>query len=373
MIALSPENELTLIVAAVAAATAIPGVFLVLRRMALVADAMSHTLLFGIVIAYLFVPDVYSPWLMIGAAGSGVLTVLLVEMLQRSNRVKQDAAIGLVFPALFAIGTIIASVYFRQTHLDIDQVLLGQVELAPDFRFRGADGTDYGPKPLIVMLVALGMNLLFVLLLFKELKLTTFDAGLAATLGFLPGLLQLGLMSVVSLTTVAAFDAVGPVLVVAFLVLPAATARLLTRRLSVLLIVSAVIGILGAIVGVRLAFALETTIGGTTASVLGLTFLATYVLSPQHGILIKTLRSERQRRQLPEILLTVHLRQHEGTPAEADESQLAGLHEHLEWSRDRVGQIVARATARGWVAVRGDRLTLTDEGRSIANDILRLT
>src|SRR5688572_15720209 len=123
--------EIQLIAALVAAACALPGVFLVLRRMALMSDAISHSVLFGIVITFFIVREVNSPFLIVGAAASGVLTVWLVESLLRTGRVKEDAAIGLVFPVLFSIGVIMIALYAENVHLDVDTVLLGEVALAP--------------------------------------------------------------------------------------------------------------------------------------------------------------------------------------------------------------------------------------------------
>src|SRR4051812_18218306 len=116
--------ELILVLAVVAAACAVPGVFLVLRRMALGSDAIGHVLLLGIVLAYFATRDLDSPWLLVGAAVAGLVTVALVELLQRTKLVKADAAIGLVFPALFALGVLLVSVKARNIHLDVDAVLL---------------------------------------------------------------------------------------------------------------------------------------------------------------------------------------------------------------------------------------------------------
>jgi hypothetical protein len=181
------EQESMLLVMAVAAACAVPGVFLVLRRLALVGDAISHVLLFGIVIAYFVVKDLQSPWLMVGAAASGVLTVALVEALQRTRLVHGDTAIGLVFPALFALGTLLASMYLRGTHLDVDRVLLGSAEYASRTEPVIVGNSYFGRKPTLIMAGVFLFNVILTVLLYKELKLTTFDPALAATLGFLPG------------------------------------------------------------------------------------------------------------------------------------------------------------------------------------------
>jgi manganese/zinc/iron transport system permease protein len=364
------QTETTLLAMAVAAACAVPGVFLVLRRMALVSDAISHVLLFGIAVAFLVVPDLYSPWLMVGATVSGVLTVALVELLQRTRLVKEDAAIGLVFPALFALGTIVVTLGARDVHLDVDAVLLGQIEFLQVRERVFAGGVYLGRLPTLVMAGLFLANTGLTALFYKELKLSTFDAGLAAALGFWPGLLHYGLMTAVSLTAVAAFDAVGPVMVVAFFIVPAATAYLLTDRLSLMLVISIIVGIVAAAAGVALAFRLDTNIAGTVATVLGLVFGLTLVLAPGRGLLVRAVRRVRQRRDFLETVLAIHLHQHEGTPAEPDEARTAGLHRHLNWPPAEVERVVTRAEQHGLVVRSGELLKLTDAGRDRAREML---
>jgi manganese/zinc/iron transport system permease protein len=211
-----PEQEIQWIAAITAAACALPGVFLVLRRMALMSDAISHSILLGIVLAFFVVEDLASPLLVAAAAATGVLTVSLVELLNRSGRVREDAAIGLVFPALFSVGVILIARYAGSVHLDVDAVLLGELAFAPFHRMEIA-GVDLGPRTLWLMTAVLVLNLGFVGALYKELKLTTFDAALAGALGFAPGLVHYVFMALVSVTAVGAFEAVGSILVVAHL------------------------------------------------------------------------------------------------------------------------------------------------------------
>ena len=360
------EREAMLLVAATAMACAVPGVFLVLRRLALIGDAMGHVLLFGIVGMYYLTGDLDSPWLTAGAVLSGVLTVALVEALQRTQLLREDAAIGLVFPALFSVGTLIASLHFRDTHLDVDQVLLGHVEYASRAPMLTLFGTPVGRQPTVIMGGLVVFNVLLAALFFKELKLTTFDAALAATLGFLPTLVHYSLMTVVSLTTVAAFDAVGPVLVVAFLVLPALAARLLTERLAWVIALSLAFALVGAVLGVRAAFALSTNTAGMTAVVQGLLYGATLLGAPRRGLVAEAVQRFRRRREFFETMLTIHLAQHEGTAAEADEADEVGLHRHLHWQTRDVGAVVRRALARGLVVRGGATLRLTEAGRARA-------
>lgn len=223
------------------ASCSLVGVFLVLRRMAMMADAISHAILPGLVAAYVLANG---PNLLAGIAGAsaaGLLTVVLVEALQRSGRVKSDGAIGIVFPALFAIGTLAISRWFANVHLDADAILYGEIAFAPFDRLIIA-GYDLGSQPLIVLVALTAINFALLLLFFKELKLATFDPGLAAALGFSPALIHYGLMAGVSATTVGGFAAVGAILVVALMIVPAATAYLLTDRLGWMVAIAVAVG-----------------------------------------------------------------------------------------------------------------------------------
>ena len=213
------QFEIQLIASLVAVACALLGVFLVLRRMAMMSDAISHTVLLGIVIAFFITRSITSPLLLVGAALMGVITVSLVELINRTRLVREDAAIGLVFPAIFSIAVIMISRFAGDVHLDTDAVLLGELAFAPFNRLR-LFGADIGPEALYITGGILLLNLIFIALFYKELKLATFDPALAAALGFLPAVIHYALMTLVSLTAVGAFDAVGSVLVVAFMIAP---------------------------------------------------------------------------------------------------------------------------------------------------------
>jgi manganese/zinc/iron transport system permease protein len=358
-------------VAAVSAACAVPGVFLVLRRVVMVGDAISHVLLLGIVLAYFAIGDLRSPWLLAGAAATGVATVVLVELVQRTRVVKEDAAIGLVFPALFSLGVILATLYTRNVHLDADSVLLGQAEFASYNRLQ-VGGVDHGPWSAVVLTGCFFVNVALLLLFYKEVKLATFDAGLAVSLGFAPAVIHYGLMTCVSITTVAAFDAVGPVLVLAFFAVPPATAYLLTDRLSRMILLSVLIGVGCGLAGTAAAFALDTNMAGTVAAVLGLAFAVTFVAAPRRGLVAQAVRRWRQRREFFETMLAIHLRTHEGTPQEADESRLDGLHRHLNRPPADVARVVERAERKGLVTRAGEFLKLTPEGRRRAAEALNV-
>jgi manganese/zinc/iron transport system permease protein len=360
------QIEIQLIAAVVAAACALPGVFLVLRRMAMMSDAISHTVLLGIVLSFFVVQSLESPLLIVGAAAMGVLTVSLVELLNRTRLVKQDAAIGLVFPALFSIAVILISRFARGVHLDIDAVLLGELAFAPFDRLAFA-GLDL-PRGLVVMSVILALNLLFIALFYKELKLATFDAGLAAALGFSPALIHYGLMALVSITAVGAFDAVGSVLVVALMITPAAAAYLLTDDLRRMLWLSVGIGIVSAVSGYWLARMLDANIAGSMATMTGVVFLLVFLCAPQRGVWAVAQRRTRQKWEFAQTMLAIHLLQHEGKPEAQEESRVDHLVREIRWQPHFAEQVVHYAKRRGVVRSDHDHLFLTEQGRALAQN-----
>ncbi len=359
--------ELALVLSLVAAACALPGVFLVLRRAAMTSDAIGHVLLFGIVLAYFVTRDLDSPWLLVGATAAGLLAVGLVEALTQSRRLRSDAALGVVFSSLFAAGVLLVSVSVKNVHLDVDAVLLGQPEMATEPRWH-LGGMQLAP--VVVMAGVLLLNGLLTTLFFKELKLSTFDPELAAVLGFRPVGLHYGLMAVVAITAVAAFDAVGPVLVVGFFVVPAAAAYLLTNRLAMMVLLAMGGGVVGAIGGTVLADTLNTTTAGAVATTLGLLFALTFLVAPERGLIAQWRLRHRQRQNFEELMLTVHLLQHEGMPEEAEESRYSNLAAHLAWPPAQVDAVVRRAERRGLIVRSGEQLQLTAAGRTWAQSVL---
>ncbi|MFL7838536.1 MAG: metal ABC transporter permease [Candidatus Promineifilaceae bacterium] len=359
------EIQIQLIALVTAVACALPGVFLVLRRMAMMSDAISHTVLLGIVIAFFIVEDISSPLLIFGAALTGVLTVTLVELLHRTKLVKEDAAIGLVFPALFSLAVILISHYAGNVHLDVDAVLLGELAFAPFDRLV-IGGQDIGPTALYVMGGILLLNVIFITLFYKELKLATFDAGLAAALGFAPAFIHYGLMTVVSITAVGAFDAVGSILVVALMIAPPVTAYLLTDSLPRMIGLSALIGATGAIAGFWLAMAIDASIAGSMAGVLGTLFALAFLFAPQRGLVALAHRRSSQRWTFAQTALTIHLLNHQGAPDEIEECSFDHLEEHLRWDSDFAHHVVRQSERAGYIERRNGHLLLTENGRSHA-------
>ena len=365
---MNPTFVVLLVACLVAASCAMVGVFIVLRKMALLGDAISHAVLPGIVIAFLMTGERSPLPMIVGAATLGVLTVFLVELFNHTRRLQEDASIGVVFPALFSLGVILISRYAAQVDLDLDCVLYGEIAYAPwDLLFLG--GHSIGPKALWVNGGVLLVNLLFVGFFYKELKVTTFDAGLAAALGFAPALMHYLLMTAVSITVVGAFESVGAILVVAMLVVPPATAYLLTDRLAAMLGLAVGFGLLSALAGYGMARWLDASIAGSMASVAGLLFLLVFFLSPHHGLLVRALDQRRLKSAMSEQLLLLHLS--EG----GDPIPLAGLLQRFSWHRRRLEGVVERLVDRGWIARQPPGLLLTAAGEaaleSLGGEVLR--
>ncbi len=361
--------DILLIAIVTAVACALPGVFLVLRRMTLMSDAISHAILPGIVLAFFLTESLSSPLLILAAAGTGVLTVVFVELLQRTKLVKEDAAIGLTFPALFSIGVILISRFAENVHLDMDAVLLGELAYA-SFNRLEVFGYNLGPVSLYVMGTILVLNLAFILVFYKELKLVTFDASLATALGFTPTLIHYGLMTLVSVTTVGAFDAVGSILVVALIAGPPATAYLMTDKLSRMLILSAIIGSVNAVSGYWLASVFDVSIAGAIATTMLLIFGCVFLTVPNRGLIAIARRHARQKWEFAQTMLVIHLFNHEGLPEAEAESAVAHLHEHLSWDPVFTTQVVKYALNNRCVSRDETLLTLTEHGRTIAQQAL---
>ena len=357
----SPQLEIQLIAAVVAIACAIPGVFLVLRKMALISDAISHSILPGIVIGFFITQDLNSPLLIILAALTGVITVILVEMIQKTGLVKEDTAIGLVFPALFSIGVIMIAKNANDVHLDVDAVLLGELAFAPFDRLL-ISGMDLGPKSLWVMGLILIITLLLLFMFFKELKVSTFDAGLSSALGFSPLVLHYGLMSVSSITVVGAFDAVGAILVVALMIAPAATSYLLTSDLKKMLGLSIFFGVFSAIAGYWLAHFLDASISGSMTTVLGIVFLLVYLFAPRKGLLSVLYRQKQQRTEVSLITFLLHLNNH----SEVSERHINHLQEHINWQKVRSKIVVELALKNNLITIENNIVSLTEKGKDFS-------
>jgi manganese/zinc/iron transport system permease protein len=355
--------------ALVGVASSLVGAFLVLRGSSLLADAISHSIVFGIIIVWLLTRQQSGSVQIIGAALTGLLTVVLTELLTRTRLVKSDAAIGLVFPALFAAGVLLINVYARNLHIDQHTVLLGEIG------FVWLDTVWLGTYRVPIALLSMGaltlLNLAFVTLLFKELKLSVFDPALARALGFAPGALFYVLLTLTSGTAVAAFDAVGAILFLAFVIVPPAAAYLLTDRLSLLLLYGCLIAIVSSVAGYWLAVYWNVSIGGMMACVTGVFLVLAFLFGPRYGLLAGLIRNRGQQAANLDRMLVVHLYNHETQAGRDGANEAAALSQLLGWTSAQVTAVMERSAARDLLTVgQGGTLYLTDAGRRLAREVL---
>lgn len=227
-----------------ALACAIPGVFVVLKRDSMLIDGIGHAVLPGIAVGYMFTADLNSPWLLLTAALGGLMVALMTEWIGRSGLITNDAALGLIFPALFAAGIILISTHLSHVHLDVHAVLVGDLNLV----------AFSNPGYSLVMLVVAIVNAAFILLCMPRLTTATLDTGFSRVAGIRTRGLHTIFIELVAATATAAFHAAGAMLVIALMVFPAICARLLSNRVPTMLAVACGVALCGAPIGFWLAY-----------------------------------------------------------------------------------------------------------------------
>ena len=358
--AISYESLFVLVATAMACAILSP--FLVLRKLSMVSDAISHSVLLGIVIAFFIVKDVGSPFLIAGAALFGVITVFVVEFLSGTGLVKNDDAVGIVFPMFFALAVVLITKFARNVHLDTDVVLMGEVIIAPLNRVEFI-GMSL-PKALVQMGILLLINLLFVIIFFKELKITTFDRGFAKLAGFSSVALFYVLMTLSSFTAVTAFDAMGAILVVSFLITPGAAAYLISKDLKVMIAISVGYAVINSIIGYVFSLLMNVSMSGMTAAAAGVTFLLTFLFNREGLITAIFIRLQRKS-ELKLGLFLNHIGNHSGKKEESEELGLGSIKNHLKWKQAEVDKIAGRLIKKGFIRIDIDKniYDLTERGR----------
>ncbi|MFC4001663.1 metal ABC transporter permease [Prauserella oleivorans] len=291
---MSPDDVMIIVIAGLLSTScALLGSFLVLRRQALLPDAVSHAVLPGIVLIFLLTGERASAATVLGATAFGVVCVVGFDWLRRTGLVGSDAALALIFPALFSLGILGISRFASGAHIDLDSAIYGDLTFAP-LRTMDIAGVDV-PRSLVVTGAATLVTVLLVVLLWRPLHAASFDPAFAE-LGGLRGRLagQVLLVAVAGLAVVA-FDSVGAILVITFFVVPASTARLLVHRLGTMLVVAVAAGWLSSFAGHRIAISLDTSIPGTIGLTSGALFLLTLLLAPRRGLVWR----RRARRSAP--------------------------------------------------------------------------
>ena len=265
----------------VTAACGLVGNYLVLRKISLVGDAISHSVLPGIAIAYMIAGSRSDLPMFIGALIAGILTTLIIELIHSRSKIKQDAAIGITFTTMFAIGVILVSIYGADTDLDLDCVLFGKLDF-----IASKEKVFLGLPQIVLTMGIILLTIIFLIVLFyKELLVSSFDPNFAATLGIKPRFVHYCLMCSLSVVVVSAFSSVGAILVIAMLILPAATVYLLTDKLWLMMILSVVHSFLSSMIGLHLTVALQVSTAPACV-VAGMSlFITTWIVSPKYGLL----------------------------------------------------------------------------------------
>ncbi len=349
------------------AACALVGCYLVLRRMSLLGDAISHAVLPGLVVAFVLSGSVNVGFMFVGALAAGVLTAVFTETLHRYGGVAEDASMGVVFTAMFAVGVILIRRYAHAVELDADCVFSGSLDMIT-FHQVALAGFEV-PRAMVSIAPVLLVNVAFILLFWKEMLISSFDPGLATTMGFRAGVLRYALMVLVALTAVASFEQVGSILVVAMLIVPGATAHLLTDRLRGMLWIAVLVAVASAVLGRWAATRWNVnTAGAMTVAVGGLYGLAA-LFSPRYGVVSTLARNARTSLRIvrEDVLGMLYRLEELGVPRPmpAGEAARAVGGGPLAWLA------LAHLRQRREVARRGRALHLTEAGRDRARGLIR--
>ncbi|MEN9519714.1 MAG: hypothetical protein RLZZ381_2302 [Cyanobacteriota bacterium] len=251
----------------VGAICAVVGSYLMVQRLALLGDAISHSVLPGLAIAYIVGANIF-----LGAFIAGIISTILINLISTRSNIKEDTAMGIVFSAFFALGVTLITVVQKNNKIDLNHFLFGNILAVNDSEVRDT-------------LIIAGIVLTVVCLLYKELLFYTFDKLGAQAVGLPVGLLDLGLMILIGLTIVASLKAVGVVLVLSLLITPAASAYLLVNRLHLVMLLGTVIGVISSITGMYLSYYYNLPSGPAIVLVTSSIFVLTLLFSPNQGIL----------------------------------------------------------------------------------------
>jgi ABC-type Mn2+/Zn2+ transport system permease subunit len=353
--------------ALVAVALGLIGCFLVVRGLSLLGDAISHSVLPGIVVGFLISvasknPSLHSPWILIGATLFGLAAAFLVQNIHTTSRVKEDAALGITFTMLFALGVVMINLFAGQADLDPGCVLYGNLEHFIVNR------TGYWPMAGILagILVAL-------VLFYRQLLVSTFDPLMALSLGINVTLIHYGLMTVLSLTIVTGFEAVGAILSVALLVLPGATARLWTDRMTPMLLFAAAHGLASTLLGYWLSHQYgplrpwgSSAGGAITVAGFGL-FAVSWLAAPRYGLVVRWWMRTKLRRTVELENLIKAIQESGG------QITLPALVQEQKLPAGALQRIASRGLSRHWLTkdATGSTFTLTSEGKLAATRLQR--
>lgn len=331
------------------------GCFVVLRRMALIGDALSHAVLPGVVVALMLTGSSGVAGLLAGALLAGLLTAVAINLVSRFSRTKEDSAIGIVFTALFAAGIILISGLPRGVHFDLKCFLFG-------------DPLAVGSADLLLMAIICPLVLAVVAALYHPMKLVSFDPVVAAAMGVPVAMFHYLLMGMLSATVVAGLKTTGVILVVAMIITPASAAYQLSNRLWLMLALAGLFGAISAAAGMSLAFVTNSPSGPAMVIVATAIFSLCVLLSPHNGLVLDLLRKRRLRDHVEaEDVLKAAYHCTQQRPA----CTVGAVVDAVRMPLRRVQRVVRLLAQREQVNLNGDELTLTENGRKHAVEMVR--
>lgn len=330
------------------------GAFIVLRNMSLIGDALSHAVLPGVVIAFLLV-GYHTTGFFIGSVIAGLISAVAITWIQQSVKTKADAVLGIVFTAMFSIGVMgISSISRTGVHLDLKDFLFGNVLGVSD-------------EDLTISFAVLCLVLVSVVILYRYLFASTFQPTIAATMGIPVQLMHYFLMLLLSFAVVAAMQTVGVILVVAMLITPASTALLLKHRLPAVVITSAIIGLISSLTGLLLSIRYELPPGPAIAVTATFLYALTVLFSPQHGLVFKWWQKRNKKYQIKrEDILKALYKLSFDKPAQYQE-----IEKQLNLSSSTLRAEIRKLKLKGLVQIDKAGILLTQEGKKIADDLIR--
>jgi ABC-type Mn2+/Zn2+ transport system permease subunit/Mn-dependent DtxR family transcriptional regulator len=331
------------------------GCFIILRNMALIGDALSHAILPGVVAGFMIAGHSVLAFF-VGSVVAGVIAAILITWLQRNVRTKDDAAIGIVFSAMFALGIMGISWLTRRegVHLDMKDFLFGNV--------LGIADQDLWLTGLIT-----AYSLVCITVFYRYFFITTFQSVVARTIGISSSTVHYFLMLLLSFAVVASLQSVGVILVVAMLIIPASTAYLLTNKLERMLVIAAIVGVLSTTVGLLLAIIFETTPGPAMTLVGAFFYALAIAFSPKRGLLVRAFRSFRKQRSIKsEDVLKTIARLHE-----QKKLNYGSVAEQLKIPQQQVDKALTRLMKDGSITRYKDKIELTPVGIERAYQLIR--
>lgn len=330
------------------------GTYIMLRRMSLIGDALAHAVLPGVVVSFM-VAGKSEIALFIGAVVSGILTVLLIGFVNRNSKIKEDTSIGIIFTGAFALGILLVS-QLKQVHIDLSSYLFGDV--------LGVSSGDI-TLSLIIMVVII----LCIILFYKQLLLSSFDPTMAMTIGISTTLVHYMLMTLLSMSIVAGLQSVGVILIIAMLITPPATAYLLSTSLKKILILSSLLGMISAVVGLYLSYHFNFASGASIVLVAVALFLLAFLFSPKEGVITKLIR---RREASKMVLIEDVVKLSYKFTAVKDKTGLTDkIANELGISNSKVHSAIRILISKGLMKAENGSCTLTEDGIAYAKRLIR--